>query len=295
MKNIISFKVFGLAIFVAMISFLTTKTILNQNSSTIQKETTVYDRVLKTGVIRAAYIVYPPTSIKNPNTGEMSGVFIEALNKAAENMGLKVDWNTEVTWGEMIEGLNSNRYDIVGSAAWSNSTRGKGAEFVRPLYYSALNAYVRANDERFKDDDFAIANNKNFKVVYVDGQTSQILANKFFPDAQKLSLPQAQGSSIELLSVVDNKADMAFIETAAANEFIKNNPGKIKNASIIKPLVVYGNSMMVKKGEFKLKTMLDSSMDELLANGYIDSLIDKYEKLYSKGFYRVAVPYIPNK
>jgi ABC-type amino acid transport substrate-binding protein len=221
----------------------------------------------------------------------MSGVFVDTLNKAAENMGLKVNWNAEVGWGEMIEALNSNKCDIIGSPAWSNSTRGRSAEFAQPIYYSAINAYVRASDNRF-DNDIYVANNVNYKIATVDGETSQLIASRQFPNAKTLELPQLTDVSQMLLNVADRKADMAFLEPTIANEYIKNNPGRVKNVSINKPVVIYGNVMMVKKGEFTFKTTIDNAITELLNNGYIDGLIDTYEKDYPGGFYRVAVPYV---
>jgi hypothetical protein len=70
---------------------------------------------------------------------------------------------------------------------------------------------------------------------------------------------------------------------------MKNNPGKIKNVSPQKPIVVYGDVMMVKKGEFTFKSAIDNAIIELLNNGYVDGVIDRYE---SGGIYRVATPYV---
>ncbi len=287
-KSALWLKIIGVIILAVAVSLITVK-FASPSSSVVKKS--VYDNVISSGVIRACYAVYPPAAIKDPNTGKMSGVFVEALNKAAENMGLKVDWNAEVGWGEMIEALNSNRCDIIGSPAWSNSTRGKSAEFTVPLYYSAINAYVRANDNRF-DNDIKIANDPQYKLSTLDGETSQLIASRQFPKAQTLQLPQTADVSQMLLNVVDGKADMAFLEPTVANEYIKNNPGKVKNISIVKPVVVYGNIMMVKKGEFEFKTAMDNAFNELLSSGYIDDLINQYEKDYPGGFYRVAVPYV---
>jgi polar amino acid transport system substrate-binding protein len=239
-------------------------------------------------------VVYPPASIKDPNTGKLSGVFVETLNKAAENMGLKVDWNAEVGWGDMIEALNSNKCDIIGSPAWSNSTRGKSAEFSEPVYYSAINAYVRADDNRF-NSDITIANNAAYKLATVDGETSQIIASRQFPNAKTLQLPQSTDVSLMLLNVADGKADMAFLEPSVASAYLKNNPGKIKSVSNLKPVVVYGNVMLIKKGEFAFKSTIDNAIIELLNNGYVDSVINGYEKSYPGGFYRVAAPYVVSK
>lgn len=283
--------ILGVVLLTVVVSLTTTKFISPSNNIDVNSKISIYENVLKSGTIRACYVVYPPASIKDINTGEMSGVFVETLNKAAENMGLEVNWTAEVGWGEMIEALNSNRCDIIGSPAWSNSTRGRSAEFSQPIYYSAINAYVRADDNRF-NESIKIANNKSYKLATVDGETSQLIASRQFPDAETLELPQSTDVSQMLLNVANGKADMAFLEPTIANEYIKNNPGKIKNASSDKPVVIYGNVMLIKKGEFTFKTAIDNAIIELLNNGYIDDLIDQYEIDYPGGFYRVAPSYL---
>ena len=288
MENTNWAKIAGVVVLTIVVSLLTVKL---SGSSTGSIGSSVYDKVVSSGTVRACYVVYPPASIKDPNTGELSGVFVETLNKAAENMGLKVDWSTEVGWGEMIEALNSSKCDIIGSPAWSNSTRGKSAEFSQPVYYSAINAYVRASDNRF-NGDITIANNASYKLATVDGETSQVIASRQFPKAQTLQLPQLTDVSQMLLNVVDGKADMAFLEPTVANLYIKNNPGKIKNVSVVRPVVVYGNVMLIKKGEFTFKSAIDNAIIELLNNGYVDGVINNYEKDYPGGFYRVSVPYV---
>ena len=52
----------------------------------------------------------------------------------------------------MIEGLDTNRYDVVGSGIWINASRGRGADFTIPLLYDAVCAYVRDDDRRFDDN-----------------------------------------------------------------------------------------------------------------------------------------------
>jgi polar amino acid transport system substrate-binding protein len=289
MENTNWAKIAGVVVLTIVVSLLTVK--FSGSSMTGSNGNSVYDRVVSSGTIRACYVVYPPASIKDPNTGKLSGVFVETLNKAAENMGLKVDWNTEVGWGDMIEALNSSKCDIIGSPAWSNSTRGKSAEFSQSVYYSAINAYVRASDNRF-NGDITVANNASYKLATIDGETSQLIASRQFPKAQTLQLPQLTDVSQMLLNVVDGKADMAFLEPTVANAYLKNNPGKVKNVSIDKPVVIYGNVMLIKKGEFTFKSAIDNAIVELLNNGYVDGVINNYEKDYPGGFYRVAVPYV---
>lgn len=284
-------KILGVIILTIVVSLMTIRLAARSNNTSVSSNVNVYDNVFKKGVIRACYVVYPPAVIKDPNTGIISGIFVEALDKAAENMGLKVDWIAEVGWGDQIEALNSNKCDIIGSDSWSNSTRGKSAEFVQPVYYSAINAYVRASNNRF-DNNIAVANNANYKLVTIDGETSQVIAAQKFPNAKTLQLSQLTDTSQLFVNVADGKADMTFQEASTAYQYMKNNPGKIKNISTLKPIVVYGNVMMIKKGEFTFKTAIDNAIVELLSNGFVDDVINKYEKDYPGGFYRVAAPYV---
>ncbi len=290
MKNI-WVRVLGIIILTVVVSLITIKLFTTPNSTTSEIKASAYDNVIKSGVIHACYIVYPPAFIKDPNTGKLSGIFYETLNKAADNMGLKVDWNAEVGWGDAIEALNTNKCDLLGSDVWTNSARGKAAEFAVPIYYSAINAYVRADDKRF-DNDITVVNSSNFKLVTINGETSQVIASQKFPNAKTLQLPQSTDTAQLFVNVADGKADMTFQEASTAYQYMKNNPGKIKNVTVLKPLVVYGNSMMLKKGEFTLKSAIDNATTELLSNGFIDDVINKFEKEYPGGFYRVAVPYI---
>jgi ABC-type amino acid transport substrate-binding protein len=275
-----------LSVFVSLVTIK----LVAPSANTAQAQS-VYNKVMTSGVITACYVEYPPAIIKDPNTGKLSGIFYDALNKAAANMGLTVNWTVEVGWADLIPSLNAGKCDIVGSPAWGNSTRGKSSEFSVPLYYSAINAYVRTSDNRFNGNPL-LANNSQYTVMDEDGETSQVIVGQMFPNAKTVTLPQTDDVSEMLLDVTSNKADMAFLEASIANQFLKTHPGTLKNVSASTPVTVYGNVYLVKKGEFEFKTAIDNAMNELLGNGYITQLINQYGKDYPGGFYNVAPPYV---
>ena len=261
----------------------------NTKGESDTKQSTVYDRVIKSGKLRAAYITYPPALMKDTKTGKMSGIFVEALEKAAENMGLKVEWTEEVGWGSQIEGLQTDRYDIVGSPVWANPTRGKLTTLSVPIYFSGIGIYVRSNEKRFVGDWTKI-NSSEVKIGTIDGETGDLIARTDFPEAKRVSLPQLSDISQLLLEIVNKKSDLAFVEPYFAFEFLKTNKGTLKNIASDHPIRVLGNVYMMKKDEFQLKQALDIALQDLLNSGYIDKLVDKYEP--EKGlFYRVAIPY----
>jgi len=247
------------------------------------------ERVHKTKVIRAAYAIYPPASIKNPNTGEISGICVDVLEKAAENLGFKVEWTEEVPWGNMIAGLQSERYDMIGSAVWANASRAKGADFSIALYYNGVGIYARANDDRFPNGlaSLRAMDESKLKISVIDGEMSDLIAQTDFPKAQRVGLPQLSEGSQLLLEVATGKADITFVQPFTANEYLQANPGSVKNISPDRPIRVFPVVYMVKDGEYEFRMMLDVALEELVNFGFVNRMIEKYAP-DDPGLYRVA-------
>lgn len=244
--------------------------------------------VLNKGEIRVGYVVYPPGMIKDPNTGELSGIFHDALEEVGGNLGLKINWVEEVGWGTMIEGIKTGRYDMIGSAVWPTATRAENVDFTVPLNYGVEGVYVRSDDNRF--DDLKSINDSSITLATIDGEISSFIAKETFPQAKTTSLPQDSQISQVLLNVITRKADVAFVEPAVAEEFLANNPNTIKNIARANPIRAYGNTWVVPKNEEGFKNMLNVAIEELQNNGRMDELTEKYSK-YPGSFYPVAKPY----
>jgi len=244
--------------------------------------------VLANGEIRAGYVVDPPAMIKDPNTGELSGIFYDTLEAVGENLDLKINWVEEAGWSTMIEGLKAGRYDIIVTDLWPNAARAKNIDFTIPLYYSTIGVYTRSAENRFTD--LPSINNSDITVAIIDGEMSAFIAQENFPNANIISLPQDTPVSQLLLNVVTNKADVTFVQPAIAEEFLANNPSSVKNIAKDNPIRSFGNTMGVPKNQAGFASMLNAALEELLNNGTIDQLINQYEK-YPGSFYPVAKPY----
>lgn len=256
----------------------------------VQKDiSSVYNRVMQSGKLRCAYVIYPPSCMKDPNTGQLSGISVDAINLIAKKLGLTVDWCEEVGWGTMLEGLDTNRYDMVATAVWTESARAKVAAFSKALFYTPLYACVRAGDRRF-DSNLNRVNSADIKIATIDGGIGQIVAEEDFPKAGILSLTQMTDLSQNLLNVANNKADITFADPFTIFRYSENNPHTIDNISIKRPLRVFPDCWMFKRGEFEFKAMLDTVLDEVIHSGAMDKVINKYEQTPGE-IYRVALSY----
>ena len=262
----------------------------NPSTVTAEKAASVYDRVMETQTLRAAYITYPPALMRDTETGEITGIFAEVLQKAADNIGLELIWTEEVGWGAQIEGLELDRYDIVGSPVWANPIRGTLTTLSDPVYYSGIGVWVRADDPRATNPDLSWINSPEVRIATVDGETGDLIARTVFPDAQRVSLPQLASISQKFLEVTSNKADVLFAEPYFALQFLESNPDSVVNAAAAAPIKVLGNVFMMKKNEGQMRQMIGVAVEDLLNSGFVDEVLDRYEP-EPNTFYRVARPY----
>jgi polar amino acid transport system substrate-binding protein len=249
----------------------------------------VYDRIMQSHEIRCGYVNYPPLLSKDPNTGKFSGIGVEIMERIAEMLNVKLQWVEETSWAHYIEGLNTNRFDMLcGLDFFPPSVAGK-VEGTAPLFYAGIGIYKRADDTRFPEG-FRNFNDPNITISAIDGSISMQIKNADYPDAQLLSMPAMTDYSTILLNVVDKKADVTFVERAVAHAYLKANPGKLVNIASDKPLRVFSYFIPFRIGETKLKATMDGLINLMRENGEIDKILDKYEE-GTPSFYRAAKGY----
>ncbi len=248
--------------------------VLEFSSNQSGSQDSLADEALARGTIRIGYVVYPPNLIKDPNTGALSGISYDIAEKAAENLGLKTNWVEEVCWGSMIEGLRTERYDIIGTLIWPNSARAREAAFSTSIMYSIVYPYARSGDTRF-DADLSRMNSARATLATIDGEMTSFIAQSDFPSAKTYALTQNSSVSEVLIGVTSEKADVTFVEPAIAHDFLKNNPGAIHRIGSI-PVRTFGNVFAVKRGEDEFLGMWNTAIRELIFDGTVKRAVEKY-------------------
>lgn len=249
---------------------------------------TLYQTILERGTIKVGYVSYPPSYIINTD-GSHSGIFYEVLEKVVENLGLKIEYTKEVTWDGMIQDIQDKKIDMVVTGIWPTSQRGKFVDFLNPLFYSVVNAYTYSGNNKF-DNNIESINSPSVKIAAIDGEMTSIIAEMDFPKAARIDVTSLGGVSQALLEVHNKKAEVAFVEPSIALEYLSKNPNSIREIVGIKPLRVFPNSMLIPKNEEDFKSTLNIAINELINSGFVDKVIDKYEK-YSYSYRRVQSLY----
>jgi polar amino acid transport system substrate-binding protein len=283
MKNI--FKFLGLVLVAALVSYAVAQ---KTGAPAVSIKETAFERVLRTNTLRCGYYVFPPVTLRDINTNELSGFSVDMLNLIAERTGLKVEWTEEVNFANWTEGLQAGRFDAVCTPMWPDAPLGRVALFTRPMFYAAISPLVRADDNRFA----TLADMNKPEVSFVGQDNSMLtgLTKEAFPNAQLRLMPPTMDGPTVVQEVVARKADAILLDWNGVLEYNKRNDVKLKMISRDQPVKAQGFTLLVAQNELALHAFLDNAVADLLAVGSINRLLTKWEP--EPGTYiRAAVPY----
>lgn len=288
-KHISHFTILLTAILVSCITAITVSvmTTSSKESQSVSSHNQKQD-VLNRGTLKCAYVVYAPGVIKDANMKEPSGIAIDVTYKIGELLGLKIEWVEEASWGTMIEGLQTRRYDMVAGMIWPTAARGKRVEFTDPMWFDVAGLYTRVDEARF--ENLSYVDDARVRISVIDGEISTTIARAKYPKAQLVTLPQTADVSQMLLNVVTGKADLTIVTPYQAGRFMEANPGTLKNLATSEPLRYSANTMLVPENQPAFKSMINTALEELMNTGAIEEILKKYEP-HPNSFYRVASPF----
>lgn len=234
-----------------------------------------YDRIVRTGVLRCGYFIWPPMTTKDPNTGQLGGLTTELTEKIADALELKVEWAQELGFGTYIQDIHNGRFDAECAQGWPNAIRGKYTYYSQPFAYVAQVAIVRADDTRF-DGNMAALAAPGVRIATIDGESSQKSYQLKFATATEVSLPQNVPPTDLVLNVETNKADATLLDKLTAVQYVQANPGKVKIVEFDPPISLIELNFTLTQDD-KLKQMIDVATRQFLYDGTIEALLQKYE------------------
>ncbi len=252
------------------------------------KEST-YQRVVRTGEIRCAYAPYAPALMKDPNTGAFSGIFYEIMTEVGHRLNVKINWVEEVGYGVIPEGFVTDRYDAFCNTVWPTAERSRGGAFTIPLYYSGADVFVRVDDHRF-DNDLSKLDDPSIRFAGKDGDVSSAFAKSSFPKATITSIEALDDTTQLLEDIVHNKADAVINEPTLLFLYLEKNPNTLRDLTFGHPIRVSPNTIMIKPDQYQFKVMMDTALQELINDGFVEKILTKYDKYHV--FLRVAKPYV---
>lgn len=233
------------------------------------------ERIDKTGELHAGYGVYPPYTMEDPNTKQVSGYSVDIIEQIGKELKCKVVWH-RLNWNTMSADLQRGEYDVVADPIFQTIPRAREFSFTQPYAYFADGiAVVRANETRFKD--FASLDQKGVTIAVGQGWASETLVRSRFSKANIVSVQ----TSTDLLQVFNEvtagRADVAVADGADAERFVKEHPGSVKALFLDNPPAYMPAGFALRLSDTRGAEFLTASIRNLEATGVLEGFGQKYQ------------------
>lgn len=254
-----------------------------------------FDRIVRTGVIRCGYYVFPPMTYRDPNTNKLSGFSVDYMEKLAERAALKIEWAQEVTWANWIPEIQANRFDVACTPMWPDMAQTKAVTFTESLFFAGLYPLVRKDDTRFSKAGLDRLNQPDVTILTQEGNMTDPLAREIFPKAKFYTLPPTASGGEFFQSLLSKKGHVFLSDRNGLAVYEKDNGKNFKFIAEDKPLKLQSFPLATARGEFELLSFLNQSIKELDYSGDTDRILRKWESEPGKTYLRVAKPYQASK
>ena len=237
---------------------------------------TASERVVKTNVLKCGYGGGNPYYKKNPNTGEISGMYVEILQEAAKLLSLKIEWAEEVGYAEFAEGLKIGRYDAFCAPIGIVPSRARVSTSAIPLAYNPQ--FVYTTKQKKTSSNIQDYNKKEIKAVTTDGEAFQILTRKFLPNATEVSNMSMTPPANIFMDVAAGKVDVVMHDPVNIDMFNKESSEENKLVSITDAPISLTptTAFSVLPEDTHLLNMMNVAFQTLLDNGKVEEILRKY-------------------
>lgn len=242
-----------------------------QDEDRVKIKSTI-EKIKERKIIRVGYVAYPPTVVKDPNSGLPSGHFIDAIEYVADSLGVKTEYH-EDTFAGFTASLNSDKFDVAVAALYRTIPRAAQVAFTRPIIYIGNGAIVRKGDVRFKN--VASLNQKGVRLAVAQGEASHEYAKAHFQNAN-LTVLSTSDLSMPMLEVVAGRADVGLADAWSTAQFAARE-SSVEDLFATAPYDLTAVGWAVKPSDLEFLQFLNTTLDYLESTGRMSQWEAKYD------------------
>ncbi len=209
---------------------------------------------------------YPPYTYHDPKTNELVGLDVDLAKAIAEKLGVEVEF-VEAPWDSLLIGIDSGRLDTVINAVTPTDERREKYDFSKSYYFVPRQIVVRGDETRIN----SIADLKGKTVAC--NTTNDIVP---WLQEQGATVAAIDTGDEALQMLTSGRADFTVTGPVVLNSYLKEHPDANVKVAFNIPGMVEDAAIPIRKGETRLLEAVNGVIDELLADGTLAELSNKY-------------------
>ena len=202
------------------------------------------------------------------DNGQLVGIDIEVAGAIAEKLGMKLE-TTDIAFDSIIPGVQAGKYDIGMAGVTVSEERLQQVNFYDSYATGVQVVIVKEGGKVQSLDDMADA-----IIGTQSGTTGFIYASSDFGDDHVKSFTKTT-DAVEALK--NGQVDCVLLDNAPAEALVDANPDA--GLSILETAyTVEDYAIAINKENTDLQAKINAALAELVADGTLQSIIDKYIK-----------------
>lgn len=244
---------------------------LAANTALAQSPGGAMDRIMSEKKFKIGYIPSPPSTIKDPASGELKGFGVDAMRYICTTLNVEPVF-VETTWANFVSGLNSSQFDVCIAGTFATILRAGAVQFTRPIWYLGYSAVAKKGDTRFAKP--ADLNKEGIKIALIQGGASVEYAKENWPKAERVLLSTGNLTA-PFIEVAAGRVDVGVEDAWQARRFCAAQPG-VTDLFGKTPYNVLPINWSVKRGNQDLVEFMNIAIDFLMTTGRWEKMSEPY-------------------
>lgn len=247
------------------------------------------ERISKAGQMRVVYVVWPPITIKDPKSPELSGHFTDAVNFICAEMKVKPVF-VEATWGTFVATLQAGQADISVAATYATIPRALSVDFSNPVIYLGWNAMVAKKLAKAYKSPGDL-DRKGVRIVGIEGEAQTQWIQRTFKNATVHALAAGTEYANVALEILSGRADVFFGDDYVVRKFVGEHADRLAEMFPGKPFRMNAVAWAVRKGDQSLLNFLNVALGQIRDQG----LDVEWEKKYGADWLHTMPAFVSTK
>lgn len=203
--------------------------------------------------------------------GEIVGIDAEIAQAIAEKLGKELVIEN-VDFDSLIPGVQTGKYDFVMAGMTVTDERKEQVNFTQ-TYATGVQVIIVKEDSEITTADDLFAEGANNKIGVQLATTGDLYCTWDIEDEGLGTVERFNKGADAVMALNSGKVDCVVIDNEPAKVFVENNPGlKILDTEYI----TEDYAAAVSKEDTKLLEQIDKALGELIADGTVKNIIEKY-------------------
>ena len=221
----------------------------------------------KATLVMATNASFPPYESKEDGIN-ITGIDPEIAQKIAEKLDMQLEI-MDVEFSTIIEGVKSGKYDMGMAGMTVNEERLESVNFTTP-YAKGVQVVIVPEDSEIASIDDLLADGATYKVGTQEATTGYIYMKD---DVGEERLVSYKTGNLAVANLLAGKVDCVVIDNEPAKAYVAENPGlKILDTEYVSE----DYAICIAKENTELLDKVNTALEELIADGTVQSIIDKY-------------------